>query len=499
MTETSETPPVVAAVDLGSNSFHMVVAQPVHGQLRVLDRIRESVRLAAGLDENNNLSADAQEAALECLHRFGQRLRAMPAGSVRAVGTNTLRKARATRRFLAVATEALGHPIEVIAGREEARLIYLGVSHSQPAVEGQQLVMDIGGGSTEFIIGERFEPIRTESLYMGCVSLTNAWFADGAIRPHALEQAVIAARLELQPIQEEYRRTGWSTATGASGTIRAVGEVVRQAGWGDVITREALVKVRDAVLAAGHVERLRLDGLSPERATVFPGGLAVLLATFQALKIEAMRVADGALREGLLYDLLGRIQHEDVRERTVTNMFQRCGIDTAQVERVERTAALLLAQVDGVWDLQDEEASHLLHWAARLHEMGIAVAHNQYHKHGAYLLANSDLPGFSREEQERLAILVRGHRRKFPQALLKELPEGQRTRLARLCILLRLAVLLHRSRSEAELPPIALNVQKRGIVLCFPEGWLDAHPLTRADLNQESEFLRAGKFVLTFA
>lgn len=492
---------MVAAVDLGSNSFHMVVARPVSGNINVMDRLREPVRLASGLDADNELTAEARQRALACLERFGQRLRDMPQGSVRAVGTNTLRKAHNSDEFLEAAAAALGHPIEVIAGVEEARLIYLGVSHTLPDEAGKRFVMDIGGGSTELIIGERFEPIYMESLYMGCVSLSQSCFADGVITAKAFQRALIAAGQELQPVEQIYRRLGWNSAVGSSGTIRTTRDVVRAMGWSDSgITLDSLKRLREAMIDAGHVNKLgSLQGLPAERATVFPGGVAILLATFEALRIERMQVSDGALREGLLYDLLGRIRHEDVRGRTIAALSERYHVDETQARRVTQSAKLILRQVASAWKLDSDNAENLLIWAAQLHEIGLAVAHSGYHKHGAYLLEFSDLPGFSRQEQRMLAVLVRVHRRKFASSVFKALPPVQRDMMLRLALVLRLAVLLHRSRLDDALPAFSIKAGNKSLALTFADGWLEQHPLTQADLAQEAEMLKASKIKLSFA
>jgi len=490
----------IAAIDLGSNSFHLVVAQVVEGQIRVLDRMREMVRLGAGLDSNNTLDPAARERAIGCLKRFGQRLRDMPPGSVRAVGTNTLRKMHNPELFLEEASQALGHPIEIIAGREEARLIYLGVSHGLPDSEARRLVIDIGGGSTELILGERFEPMQMESLHMGCVTLSQAFFANGEVREKNWNKAVIAARLELQAVEADYRRSGWGEVVGASGTIRAVADVIRAEGWSDEgITFAALQKVVSNMLAAGHVAKLKMAGLKEERLPVFPGGVAVLYAIFQALGIERMRDSEWALREGLLYDQVGRIRHEDVRERTITTLKQTYRVDKSQSLRVEQTALLLLTLVAESWQLRDEGARSVLGWAARLHEIGLAIAHNQYHKHAAYLLENSDMPGFSRQEQKMLALLARAHRRKFPMGLFKALPAQESVRLLRLAILLRLAVLLCRSRTDFEMPTLVITTCEKGLNLRFPDSWLNEHPLTTADLEQETQYLAEAKVALQFS
>lgn len=486
----------VAAVDLGSNSFHMIVARIVHGQLHVLDRLQETVRLGAGLDERNRLTAEAGRRAIDCLKRFGQRLHGMQASSVRAVGTNTLRRARRVEKFLARAEAALGHPIEVISGREEARLIYLGVAREIPE-DGPRLVIDIGGGSTELILGERMEPRLAESLYMGCVSMWQAHFPNGRITAKALRRAETAARLELQPVEAQFRH-GWQLAYGSSGTIRTIGAVARAAGWCDSdITPAALAHLREALLEAGHVDRLRFAALSADRAPVFPGGVAILTAVFDALGIESLRVSDSALREGLLYDLLGRLRHEDVRERTIGGLSALYHVDKSQAARVEATARECFTQVAADWNLTDADAA-LLSWAARLHEMGLAVAHTQYHKHGAYLARYADLPGFSSTEQQGLALLIRAHRRKFPLDEFALLPAAPRRQAQRLATLLRLAVLLHRGRSDAPLPRLRLSAGKRSLRVNFPGRWLAQHPLTLADLQQESEWLGQAGMKLKF-
>lgn len=500
MADANTSEPVVAAVDLGSTSFHLIIARIMNGQLHVVDRMRDMVLLATGLDHKNRLNEDAQKRAVECLARFGQRLRDMPPSNVRAVGTNTLRRATNTDSFLSIAQHALGFPIEVVAGREEARLIYLGVAHSVAPHAGRRLVIDIGGGSTELIIGEGFEPLSMESLHMGCVSMSRAYFADGVIRARDMRRAEIAARLELQPIERQYQRLGWQNAVGASGTIRTADKIVHANGWGDNgITQQALHKLRDAMLTAGHVQRLKWEDVSSDRVSVLPGGVAILLAIMEALNIERIEVAEGALREGTLYDLLGRIAHEDARETSIHALMARYQVDAAQATRVENTAVACLAQVTQDWKLTEEEHAHLLRWAARLHEIGLAIAHNQYHKHGSYIVENSDLPGFSHQDQVRLGGLIRGHRRKFPMEVFSQLPSAQIDQQWRLCVLLRLAVLLHRNRTDTELPQFILGAGKKSLRIQFPADWLAQHPLTETELGHEAEYLAAANLKLEFA
>jgi exopolyphosphatase/guanosine-5'-triphosphate,3'-diphosphate pyrophosphatase len=491
---------IIAAVDLGSNSFHMIVARLQGGVLRVVDRHREMVRLADGLDERQILSIDAQWRALACLRRFGQRLRELDSGSVRAVGTNTFRAADNATEFIGQAEQALGHPVDIISGVEEARLIYLGVAGSMKGGDGRRLVVDIGGGSTELILGQARESQQMNSFYMGCVSLSRRFFPGGRISGKRMLAAETAARQELEPVEHQYRSAQWDEALGASGTIKAVAGIAFENGWCDeenTVTRQALKQVRNALLGAGHVDSLKLCGLSDERKPVIPGGLAVLRAVFSVLGIETMRVASGALREGLLYDLLGRMQHEDVRGRSVQALAARCAVDEAQAARVQQTALQLLDRVAGDWKLRGEELRGLLGRAAVLHECGMMVAYNQYHKHGEYIIRNANLGGFSQQEQLLLAVLVRAHRRKFPVEVVSLLPERWRKQVTRLAILLRIAVTLNRGRSDVQLPDFGVRVGKRRISLKVPDSWLDFHPLTRADLASEADYLAALGYKLT--
>jgi exopolyphosphatase/guanosine-5'-triphosphate,3'-diphosphate pyrophosphatase len=493
-------PDTVAAVDLGSNSFHLIVARLRGGEVHVVDRIREMVRLGAGLTSGGILLDPAQRRALECLERFGQRLRDLPPGAVRAVGTKTLRTALNAEAFLEKAEGKLGHPIEIVSGIEEARLIYHGVARALAFDERRRLVMDIGGGSTEFIIGEDGTPLIMESLDMGCVSMSKKHFKDGKITPKAFRRAILAAQVELEPVEIELRRGRWEEVVGASGTLRAIDKILRETGWSQGgITPAGLQRLADAMLECGHVERLHLPGLNPERAPVFPGGLAILHATFQALGIERMTVSDGALREGLLYDLLGRIQNEDTRKRSVALLAQRFHADGAHARRVIATLRHCLGQTSALAPLDADEAVQWLEWAATLHEIGLDIAHHQHHKHGAYIIENADLPGFSQQDQQRLAMLVRAHRRKFPIKLFKELaPPWHKIALPLVC-LLRVAVLLNRGRHASATPDFTFHLDETGLILRFPPGWLAEHPLTEADLLQETAYLQEAGLRLEFS
>jgi exopolyphosphatase/guanosine-5'-triphosphate,3'-diphosphate pyrophosphatase len=485
-------PDVIAAVDLGSNSFHMVVARYSHGQLVIIDRLREMVRLAAGVEENGRIDKEVAARAIACLQRFGQRLRDIRAESVRVVGTNALRVAHRKQLFLERAREALGHPIEIISGMEEARLIYSGVAHTMPSEPGRRLVVDIGGGSTELIIGEGLAPLELESLQMGCVSLSERFFRDGKVSAKRMARARMAARLELEPVQAAFKRRGWERCAGSSGTVRAIAEAIRELDPQAVTLNGAgLERTVDHLIGAGHVRELRLAAITEDRRPVFPGGIAILAEIFAALGLKEMRIAEGAMREGLLYDMVGRFTDEDARERTVRGMQQRYHVDLAQAERVEATALDFLRQTREAWKLQgDPPAELVLKWAARLHEIGLDVSHNGYHRHGAYLLENADMAGFSREEQRLLARAVGGHRRKLALEGLEELVPPWDRNAIHLIVLLRLAVLLHRGRSPTALPSIGLAATARSLELLFPARWLREHPLTSADLQQEVDYLR---------
>jgi exopolyphosphatase/guanosine-5'-triphosphate,3'-diphosphate pyrophosphatase len=490
----------MAAVDLGSNSFHMVVARNQHGEPSIVDRLREMVRLASGLDEQGALDAASQERALACLRRFGQRLRDMRAHQVRVVGTNTLRRARNAEAFLVKAEEALGHPVDVISGIEEARLIYLGVSHHTDSTDGGSLVIDIGGGSTELIIGEGYDPQHLESLYVGCVGVSRAHFHDGKLSAKRFERARFAVSLELRPVAATFRRRGWKRAIGSSGTVRAARDIAQELKLADgSVTLSAVEAIIGEMIKARRIEDLQLPGLGPERAPVFAGGIAILAELMSTLKIERLDISSGALREGLLYDMLGRLHDQDARERSIRGMQRRYGVDLEQAGRVETTAAALLDQVARGWQLTDQRYRQLLVWAARLHEVGLDIAHARYHHHGGYLIANSDLPGFVRLEQQLIASLVTLHRRKLDDPFLDALPSSWRAPMFKLVVLLRVATLLHRSRSPSDLPPIGLAPGKESLELKFPQRWLDDNPLTAADLEQEEGWLRARGFELKLA
>jgi exopolyphosphatase / guanosine-5'-triphosphate,3'-diphosphate pyrophosphatase len=474
----------LAAVDLGSNSFHCQVARVVSDQIYPLDALREPVRLGAGLREDKLLDESAQERALACLQRFGERLRGFNRHAVRAVGTNTLRVAKNATPFLKRAQAALGFPIEVIAGREEARLIYLGVQHSLPPSKEKRLVVDIGGGSTEFIIGSGYKPAKLASLYMGCVSYSLRFFPDGKITKSGMKRAEFAARNELQPIVAGYSRKQWQQAIGSSGTIRALAEIAQLNGFSVAgITPAGLDKLRASLIKAGDVARLGLAGIRPDRLPVLPGGLAILSAVLSELGILEMTAAAGAMREGLLYDLLGRVHHKDMRDVTVAQFMQRYHVDASQARRVGALAQSLYRKLTAEERNPDENAPVYIGWAAKLHEIGISVAYTGYHKHSAYILEKADMPGFSRNEQAQLSLLVLAHRR----SLKKVFAQLNNAVDWRGVLALRLAALFYRGRSDIALPAFQAKAQGTKYRLGLDADWLARNPLSATALLEETK------------
>ncbi|MEQ6889345.1 exopolyphosphatase [Halomonas sp. CS7] len=494
---TAAEPRRLAAIDLGSNSFHLLVANYQDDRLQVVARLGEKVQLAAGLDEDGVLREDAMRRALDCLARFAPFLEGIARRDLRIVGTNALRDARNSQALIERAEALLGSRIEIIAGREEARLIYLGAAHAV-AEDGRRLIVDIGGGSTEFIIGEHFEPLALESLRMGCVTFTRRFFDGGEISDKRMRRAELAALSELANIRRPYQRLGWQDPVGSSGTIKAAAAVIAAAGQGPegVITREGLANLRKQLIKCKQLDRVDLPGLKADRSRIFPAGIAILGAIFEAFDLEQMRYADGALREGVLYDMAGRRSPEDSRLKTLDGLARNYRVDARQAEHVATTALALCEQVREAWALDDDEV-RFLDWASRLHEIGLAISHSQFHRHGAYLLEHSDLAGFSRPEQRLLAFLVRAHRRKFPVKEWQALPASEQRSHARLARLLRLAVLINHSRPEQ--PPEVPRLDADGEALHLTLAIEEDPALLLNDLEQEVDYQAAAGFSLTLS
>jgi len=409
------------------------------------------------------------------------------------VGTKTLRSIKDSSRFLAQAQEKLGHSVEIISGEEEARLIYLGVAHCIAPEAGRRLLVDIGGGSTEVISGKGMEADLKESLSMGCVALTKRFFMAGKVTDKLIKKARIACQQEIAPVRDTFLEKGWQEVLGASGTIKAVARVCLQNGWTDGgINRAGLDKIIKAYRDKGDLS-LSLKGLSSDREPVFLGGVLVLEALFESLQIERMQAADWALREGLLYDLKGRLENHDIRQQSVDALARRFHVNLTQSAQVEKTALSFLEQLADAWELNPNEAGKLLSWAARLYPVGLDISHTDYHKHSAYIVEHVDLAGCSRSEQAQLAALVLAHRKRFPP---KKFP-SQDSDLVHLAILLRLAVIFNRAQKENGKLPVQLRWQDGTLTVSLPASWLEAHPLTQADLEIEAGYLKGIKYGLS--
>ena len=484
---------LLAAVDLGSNSFRLSIGRVVeeNGTRHIfqIDRLKETVRLAAGLNSAKILSDEAIERAINVLERFGERLRSFHPDRVRAVATNTFRVARNVADFLPRAEAALGFPIEVIAGREEARLIYTGVSHTLPVTTERRLVIDIGGGSTEVIIGKGDEPVLMSSLYMGCVSYSQKFFPDGVIDDYAMKTAELAARREFEVITKPYRKLGWAEAFGSSGTAKALYAILTDGRLSkNGITREGLSRLRQKLIRAGRVIPDDLPGIKLERADVLPGGLAIMSAFFDEFEVDFMRTGDGALRLGVLVDLSGREKSSDRRDQSVKVFMKRYNVDIRQAARVKRYALTLFDSLFPDRNPQDE-VRHTLSWAADLHEVGMSIAQAGYHKHSSYILHHADMPGFSRVDQTGLALLVLAHNGKLGKA--QSLIRNREQWMAILC--LRLAVLLCRRREDVPGQPLTVSVKGNSIVAKINRKWISNHPLTDFSLHsEEAEWNKAG-------
>ncbi|AKS42398.1 Ppx/GppA phosphatase family protein [Wenzhouxiangella marina] len=479
-----------AGIDLGSNSFHMIVARLEHGQMRVIDRLKDMVRLAGGLDEQGRLDAETRQRGLEALARFGDRIRDIPESQVRAVGTQTFRRLSHPAGFLVPAETALGFPIDIVSGREEARLVWLGVSQGVAPVEGRRLVIDIGGGSTELVAGQALQPDLAESLPLGCVSLTREFHGTGRLDATSHEHALERCRAELQGWERQFRNYGCQQAIGSSGTIRAIAEMIEAHDPAEAgrIRPGPLRQLRLRLLEHGRIEDLQHPGLSERRRPVIMGGLAILESVIETLGIEQVSVSPYALREGLLQDLYGRLTHQDPRDATIRAMEARYQIDHDQAARVTDWTAAAFEQLCANWALRPIHGD-MLHWISRLHEIGLAVAHDGHQRHTAYILEHADMPGFSRQEQQFMAVIASQQRRGIQESEFDRLPGRLQQPARRLTALLRLAVTVCRSRTESAFGDFSLTAEGSELRLGLDPAWLSARPLIRHDLETEAEEL----------
>ncbi len=481
---------LLATVDLGSNSFRLLVGK-IHedGTIFSIDQIKETVRLASGLDANNDLTKESQMFALEVLSRFSERLSNFKKSQVRVVATSTLRVAKNASDFIAIGNKALGFPIEVISGKEEARLVYLGAMHSLSYSNEKRLVIDIGGGSTEFIIGQGYDPEIMESVTMGCVSYTGRYFSDGSLTESNFNNAVLAARSKIQAMEHLFVKHNWQLAIGTSGTAKTIYDMCIENNLADEITYAGMQQLKKLLIKSKSIKNINLDGIKEDRKAVIPGGLSIMIAIFEELGITSMTIADGALREGVMYDLMGRKSDADLREVTVIDLKKRYGLDVAQGNRVANFAFYLQNSILAEEKINLEKRKLLL-WACELYEIGLSISHNDYHKHGAYILQNADLAGFSKPEQTIISELVRSHRgsvAKVYDKLRKMFKDKIKTRTVFALISFRLAVIFNRSRKDIDLVNVVAveNPHKIGYDLVVDKNWLVNNPLTLFSLNEE--------------
>lgn len=483
----------VAALDIGSNSFHLVIARILADHVQILHRVKQKVRLADGLDDQGMLSEEAIHRGMQALEECKESMQGFEARTVRIVATYTLRKAINSGEFISAARRILPYPVEVISGVEEARLIYQGVAHTN-ADSGSRLIVDIGGGSTEFIIGTGFDPSLMRSLSMGCVNFTKKFFANGELKEKAFHKAITAAHQELEIIADKYRHMGWENCIGTSGTIKTLANLCGELQGKNARTEITLKDLKALIkhcISVGSVDNLSFNSISQDRLPVFPAGLAVLTAIFESLSIEKMKYSGAALREGVLYEMEERLQHLDIRKRTAESIATRYDVDTQQARRVLHTTNIIFQQVAEDWQIQNPELHNVLGWAALLHEVGLQINSRGVQRHSAYILRNADLPGFNQEEQDLLASLAACHRKKIN---LEEIPEFEQfspQEVHKLICILRLGVLLNIKRQDNIIPDISASVSDMNIAMHFADNWLNDKPLMKADLMSERQRILA--------
>jgi len=475
-----------AAIDLVSNSFHMLVVREVAGSIQTLTRIKRKVRLAAGLSADNHLSPEAMERGWQCLRLFAERLQDIPPQQIRVVATATLRLAVNAGEFIAAAQAILGCPVQVISGEEEARLIYQGVAHTTGGDE-RRLVVDIGGASTELVTGIGAQATSLNSLSMGCVTWLERYFSDRNLAQENFDEAEKAAREVLRPVADELRYHGWKVCVGASGTVQALQEIMMAQGMDERITLAKLQQLKQRAIHCGRLEELEIEGLTLERALVFPSGLAILIAIFTELNIQCMTLAGGALREGLVYGMLHLAVDQDIRNHTLRNIQRRFMVDIEQAHRVANLAVSFLDQVDNEWHLEPV-SRELLVSACQLHEIGLSVDFKQAPLHAAYLVRNLDLPGYTPAQKKLLATLLLNQTNPVDLSSLHQQNAVPPRVAEHLCRLLRLAILFASRRRDDLLPAITLTAEGEKLTLNLPEKWLDNHPLGAEMLVQECQW-----------
>ncbi|MDB2374216.1 guanosine-5'-triphosphate,3'-diphosphate diphosphatase [Psychrosphaera haliotis] len=476
-----------AVVDLGSNSFHMMIAQVVAGSVQIIGRVKRKVRLASGLNENMFLSDEAMQRGWECLNLFAERLQDIPRENIKISGTATLRLAKNVDTFLEKAEQILGFPIQIISGEVEAQTIYKGAAYTSSSNK-KKLVIDIGGASTELIAGEGHLPQVFTSINVGCVTYLDRYFKNGVLSEANFNSAIEAAELEINKVKSKYSAFDWQEEVGASGTVQAIQEILMAQGFDEIITLERLNSIMQQSISFGFLDKLAIKGLVQERRLVFPSGLAILIAIFKQLNLTGMTLAGGALREGQLYSMLPELTKLNVRERTIKSVMTRYHIDTRHAQRVSELSLELAEQLAPSWDLNQFEAIDILKSAALVHEVGLQVSYKDQQIHASYLLANSNLPGFTTAQKNLLTAIVRNHRDDIDHSMLSAQTTTSVLLAIRLVRILRLSVILSLRRTDEVLPNIEVSIVGEELSIHLPNGWLEANPLSAAELHQEASY-----------
>ncbi|MBF7072014.1 exopolyphosphatase [Glaciecola sp. MH2013] len=480
-----------AALDIGSNSFHLVIARVVAGSLQTVQKIKNKVRLADGLNSKNLLSEEAMERGLATLESMAESMQGLKPENVRVVATHTLRRARNARSFLAKARKVFPFAIEIISGPEEARLIYAGIAHTTE-VEGSRLIIDIGGGSTEFALGDSITPLMCKSVQMGCVSYQQRFFPQGKITKRAFNKAITAARQEIELVVANLKRFDWETTIGASGTIRAICAVLTAEAESHndlAISKSGLTLLMQHCCEAGNSDNIELLGLSEDRRPVFAAGLSILIAIFRSLSLKSITTSNAALREGVLYESQALDGSKNVRERTAQSLATRYDVDTHYAKKVWSTCIKIYEACSKKWKIDTWDLRHLLGWSALLHEVGLQINSRGVQRHSSYIIEQSDLPGFNQEQQKLLSTLVRYHRKKIKLQELPKFINYNEDTLLKLLTILRLGIVLNINRQESQLPEFGVKAGESKIILSFPDDWFDLSPLLLADLEQENAYL----------
>ncbi|GAA5136121.1 guanosine-5'-triphosphate,3'-diphosphate pyrophosphatase [Thalassotalea piscium] len=485
----NNTSPLYAVIDLGSNSFHMLITRQLADSVQVVDKVKRKVRLASGLDSNNLLNQSAIARGLECLSFFAERLQDIPPENIRIVATATLRLATNRASFINAANTILGHKVTLLSGLQEAESIYLGVAHTSSSAK-EKLVVDIGGASTELIIGSGFTIEHAISIDIGCVTFNAKFFEEGQLSPLKIEQAINYAKQQLAPYVAQYQSLGWQVVLGGSGTMQALAEILIFEKQPSLILYSFLQRIKLALTEFECIDDIVIEGLTSERVPVFVSGLTILIALFEALKIEQLQLSSGALREGLLYEMLPNSRQIAIRQRTVSGLSLKFHIDTLHAQRIQKQVTTLLESFAPAWQLVDKNEIELLHAATALHEIGLLLEYKRHQQHGAYLLNNADIPGFEQPERQFIAALVKLYKGGIDVTLLKSLSAVSFQHACYYLTILRLAIILCRRRQDDVLPSYQTKVENNTIFLCLPNQWLAQHPLIADELLQENKELK---------